>query len=99
MNLPHAAHTEHTPSPVELRVRGLSLAYGSQQVLRDLDWTPPAGQVVGLLGRNGAGKTTLLESLLGLREPAPRRSAGASTTGWSSRTRARSRCSGNRWQR
>lgn len=69
MNLPHAAHTEHTPSPVELRVRGLSLAYGSQQVLRDLDWTPPPGQVVGLLGRNGAGKTTLLESLLGLREP------------------------------
>ncbi len=52
---------------VPVRIDKLSLAYGARPVLQSLDWQPPAGQVVGLLGRNGAGKTTLLEALLGLR--------------------------------
>ena len=52
-----------------VRLQGLNVAFGTQRVLDGLDWTLPAGQVVGLLGRNGAGKTTLIESLLGLREP------------------------------
>jgi len=47
----------------------LSLSYGSQPVLKDLNWRLLPGQAVGLLGRNGAGKTSLLEALLGLREP------------------------------
>jgi len=50
-------------------LQGLSVAFGAQRVLDGLDWTLPAGRVVGLLGRNGAGKTTLIETLLGLREP------------------------------
>ena len=49
--------------------KNLCLAYGKQQVLKNLSWQLMPGQVVGLLGRNGAGKTTLLETLLGLREP------------------------------
>jgi len=52
-----------------LDLRGLKLAFGTQRVLDGLDWSLPAGRVVGLLGRNGAGKTTLIEALLGLREP------------------------------
>ena len=52
-----------------LDLRGLKLAFGTQRVLDGLDWSLPAGRVVGLLGRNGAGKTTLIETLLGLREP------------------------------
>jgi ABC-2 type transport system ATP-binding protein len=50
-------------------LQGLRVAFGRQTVLDGLDWSLPAGQVVGLLGRNGAGKTTLIETLLGLREP------------------------------
>jgi ABC-2 type transport system ATP-binding protein len=56
-------------APPCIALQGLKLAFGTQRVLDGLDWSLPAGQVVGLLGRNGAGKTTLIESLLGLREP------------------------------
>jgi ABC-2 type transport system ATP-binding protein len=53
-----------------LALQGLTVSFGQQRVLDGLDWSLPAGRVVGLLGRNGAGKTTLIETLLGLREPA-----------------------------
>jgi len=49
--------------------QGLTVSFGGQRVLDGLEWSLPAGRVVGLLGRNGAGKTTLIETLLGLREP------------------------------
>ena len=52
-----------------LALQGLTVSFGTQRVLDGLDWSLPAGRVVGLLGRNGAGKTTLIETLLGLREP------------------------------
>ncbi|MCB1614154.1 MAG: ATP-binding cassette domain-containing protein, partial [Xanthomonadales bacterium] len=40
--------------------------FGKQTVLDYLDWSLPAGRVVGLLGRNGAGKSTLIRCALGL---------------------------------
>jgi ABC-2 type transport system ATP-binding protein len=49
-----------------LQVSQLSKSFAKREVLRALDWSVPAGRVVGLLGRNGAGKTTLLRCLLGL---------------------------------
>jgi ABC-2 type transport system ATP-binding protein len=52
-----------------LDLHGLRVSFGPQPVLDGLDWSLPAGRVVGLLGRNGAGKTTLIETLLGLRAP------------------------------
>ncbi len=55
------------PAP-RVEIEGLTLAYGRQPVLQDLQWRLDPGQVVGLLGRNGAGKTTLLQALLGLRD-------------------------------
>jgi len=63
-----SSHRDHTSTPC--LAQGLTVSFGSQRVLDGLDWTLPAGRVVGLLGRNGAGKTTLIEALLGLREPA-----------------------------
>ncbi len=53
-------------TPPVLQVRRLDKAFQQRQVLRQLDWSVPAGRVVGLLGKNGAGKTTLLRCLLGL---------------------------------
>jgi ABC-2 type transport system ATP-binding protein len=49
-----------------LRIEGLRKCFGKQTVLDYLDWSLPAGRVVGLLGRNGAGKSTLIRCALGL---------------------------------
>jgi branched-chain amino acid transport system ATP-binding protein len=49
-----------------LQASGLSAGYGKIRVLRDVDFTMGAGEVVALLGPNGAGKTTLLRAVSGL---------------------------------
>src|SRR5277367_4772277 len=45
--------------------RGLCAGYGRVEVVRQLDLTVSAGEVVALLGPNGAGKTTTLLTLSG----------------------------------
>jgi branched-chain amino acid transport system ATP-binding protein len=49
-----------------LEATSVSAGYGKIRVLRDVDLTISAGEVVALLGPNGAGKTTLLRALSGL---------------------------------
>lgn len=60
-----------TGAPV-LRVRGLTVAFGRQVVLDDVDLEVAAGEVLVVLGGSGSGKSTLLRALLGL-VPAPGR--------------------------
>lgn len=45
------------------RVRGLTLGYGDEPVIRDLDLDIPAGRVTVLIGANGCGKSTILRAL------------------------------------
>jgi len=49
-----------------LRVENLETAYGSSQVLFQLDLEIREGEMATLLGRNGMGKTTTVRSILGL---------------------------------
>jgi len=59
------APTTHTADVPPLEVRGVSVAYGSVEVLHDVTLSFPAGHVVGITGGNGAGKTTLLDAISG----------------------------------
>jgi ABC-2 type transport system ATP-binding protein len=51
-----------------VRVSGLRKSYGSNEVLRGIDFEILSGEVFGLLGPNGAGKTTTIEILEGYRD-------------------------------
>ena len=52
-----------------LEINGLNTYYGESHILRDVDLSVKAGEMVCLIGRNGVGKTTLLKSLIGLLRP------------------------------
>lgn len=50
------------PGPA-FRLRGLTLGYGADPVIRDLDLDIPRGRTTVLIGANGCGKSTLLRAL------------------------------------
>lgn len=54
---------------IVLRGEGLTKAYGSRVVVKDVDIEISTGEVVGLLGPNGAGKTTTFYMVVGLTKP------------------------------
>lgn len=49
-----------------IEVQNLNVRYGSQEVIDNVSFTIPSGQIVGIIGPNGSGKTTLLKAILGL---------------------------------
>lgn len=51
---------------MSLAARKLTLGYGGQPILRDLDLDLPEGRITAIIGPNGCGKSTLLRGLGGL---------------------------------
>ena len=46
-----------------IELQHVSAGYGAQDVVRDVSFTAPNGQLTALIGPNGSGKTTLLRAM------------------------------------
>ena len=53
-------------TPPVLEVDGVSVSFGSRNILHNVSFELRAGEFTGLIGSNGVGKTTLLRVILGL---------------------------------
>ena len=49
-------------------VSNLKKAYGTNNVLKGLDFQAKEGEVIGVIGKNGAGKSTFLEILMTIKQ-------------------------------
>jgi phospholipid/cholesterol/gamma-HCH transport system ATP-binding protein len=56
-------------APPLLRVDGVGVRFGRQEVLRDIALDLDAGQTLVILGESGCGKTVLLKTMIGLVRP------------------------------
>src|SRR5262245_43483957 len=56
--------------PPRIHVSGLTMAYGSFVIQRDLDFVVQQGEVFVIMGGSGSGKSTLLNHMVGLKHPA-----------------------------
>lgn len=52
-----------------IECKQIDFKYGSNQILKDLDFVARSGDYIGLVGPNGSGKSTLLKIILGLIKP------------------------------
>ncbi len=64
MTAPTAPETQYA-----LCVQNVSLGYGEEMILENINFCVEAGQIVTILGGSGCGKTTLMKGLVGLLEP------------------------------
>ena len=55
-----------TDTAAALTVEGLTVHYGGVCAVRELSFSVPAGDAVGVIGANGAGKTSTLKAIMGL---------------------------------
>ena len=51
-----------------LRIQGMSVKIGTEQILKDVDLHVHCGELIALIGPNGAGKSTMLKAILGQME-------------------------------
>ena len=52
-----------------LTVDGLTLAFGTNVIQRDLSFTVKPGSIFAVMGESGCGKSTVLRALIGLLKP------------------------------
>jgi phospholipid/cholesterol/gamma-HCH transport system ATP-binding protein len=72
-------------------VDGLSMAYGSFVLQRDLTFTVNRGDVFIIMGGSGCGKSTLMRHLVGLKAPAKGRVLYGDTSFWDAEPAERDR--------
>jgi ATP-binding cassette ChvD family protein len=52
-----------------IEARGLTKGFGDRVLMENVDFSLPAGGIVGIIGPNGAGKTTLFRMITGQEKP------------------------------
>lgn len=55
---------------IKIEIRGLTMAYGTFVVMRDIQAWVRRGEVFIIMGGSGCGKSTLLKHMIGLKSPA-----------------------------
>jgi iron complex transport system ATP-binding protein len=61
--------SEEPLGPPPVRMRGVTVRFGTRAALQEVDFSAERGEFVALAGPNGSGKTTLLRALLGFVTP------------------------------
>lgn len=56
--------------PPKIEIRGLTMAYGTFVIMRNINACIRPGEVFVIMGGSGCGKSTLLKHLIGLKAPA-----------------------------
>jgi phospholipid/cholesterol/gamma-HCH transport system ATP-binding protein len=54
------------PDEIAIRIRGLTVRFGAQTVLENLDLDVRRGEILGVVGGSGTGKSVLLRTIIGL---------------------------------
>jgi phospholipid/cholesterol/gamma-HCH transport system ATP-binding protein len=57
---------QHSQPAIE--VKGLEMGYGTYVLMRDINFTVAAGEIMVIMGGSGCGKSTLLKYLIGLKK-------------------------------
>ena len=57
------------PPQAQIEIRDVTMAYGSNVIQRDLNFTINRGDIFVIMGGSGCGKSTLLKHMLGLLPP------------------------------
>lgn len=48
-----------------LKVEDVTVEIGKEMILNSVNFSVPAGKIVGLIGHNGAGKSTIMKTIMG----------------------------------
>lgn len=62
------AETDFSDDSV-IKIRGLSVAFGEQTVLENLNLDIRRGEILGVVGGSGTGKSVLMRTIIGLNKP------------------------------
>ena len=65
-----AAKNTASSHDLPLQLEKVTVRFGRQQVLRNVNLAIPRGQTVAVIGESGCGKTVLLKTIIGLLQPA-----------------------------